>query len=163
MRREHLGQERWDQSMEQPVSVSEPIPVDEQVRQWALHVISLLLGLQALGMSAYIIQTFLAVQWQVELPRGQLSAAAMDVIVFGFLLLPLALLGAWTAIGFQLKQRRAWQQAMVMQGTLLAICLITYVSGRRMGWLYLLMLSCIIIVLYLNTNEMRFTFYVKRR
>jgi hypothetical protein len=61
-------------------------------------------------------------------------------------------------MGLWWGQRGAWLQAMLAQGILLIFCLTSYVAHRGERYIYLLMLTCIVLVLYLNTYDVRVSF-----
>jgi hypothetical protein len=82
----------------------------------------------------------------------------LDTVLLGGLLLPMALFDLFTAMGLWLGQRSAWLRAMISQGILLIFCLSSYVADRGERFIYLLMLTCIVLVLYLNTYDVRLSF-----
>lgn len=134
------------------------VPVEAKARRWTLRVIAQLLFVQALlliGVCAVVISR---VAWEQELEDVTLSLAALDTLLLVALLGPLAVFDLTTAVGMWFGGRGAWLRAMIIQGILLIFCLSSYVAQRRESFIYLLMLSCIIIVLYLNTNDVRLSY-----
>lgn len=133
-------------------------PVDVKARRWTLRVIALLLVVQAtllIGISAVVISR---IHWGQEFEDVILSLGALDTILLVALLGPLALFELVTALSMWLGRGGTWLRAMIVQGILLIFCLSSYVAQRRDSFIFLLMLSCIIIVLYLNTNDVRLTY-----
>jgi hypothetical protein len=131
------------------------VPVEAKARRWTLRVIAQLLVVQAMlliGICAVVISR---IDWDQELEDLMLSLAALDTILLVALLGPLAVFELVAALGMWLGGRGAWLRAMIIQGILLIFCLSSYVAQRRETFIYLLMLTCIIIVLYLNTNDVR--------
>jgi hypothetical protein len=73
------------------------------------------------------------------------------------LFLPLAALALSGALGVWLGRRAGWIMAMLAQVGLLLSCLTLYFDERP-GFVYPLMLSCIALVLYLNSSDVRLAF-----
>jgi hypothetical protein len=140
----------------------EQVPIDAKTRRWALHVITLLLFLQAAGLLAVSIYYATLVDWGQEYERWLLSNNTLEALLLIFLFMPLAIVGTLTAVGFLFVQRGAWLRAMIVQGLLLIFCLSSYFSGHREPVIFLTMVICIVLVLYLNTNDIRLTFYAKK-
>jgi cytochrome bd-type quinol oxidase subunit 2 len=146
----------FDQSELQPTSVY----------SWPLRAISLLLFLQMMGLciiSAFFLQQ---VDWERELNDTMLSIAAVDVLVWTAVVAPLVVLLCITALGFFFRRSFAWHSAMTLQGVMLLGCLTIYFLTtshlRNSHLLYLSMLYCILMVLYLNTSDVRMAFHVKQ-
>jgi len=132
--------------------------VEVQARRWTMRVIALLLAGQAAILLTIIWLTISNLNWQQEFSDVVDSMTAMDIAILGGLLLPMALFDLFTATGLWLGKRGAWLQAMTGQGILLIFCLSSYVSHRGERFIYLLMLTCIVLVLYLNTYDVRLSF-----
>jgi hypothetical protein len=132
--------------------------VEVQARRWTMRVIALLLAGQAFIVLAIIWLTIASLNWEQALRRVMLSITVLDTVLLGGLLLPMAVFEFFTAAGMWLGQRTAWLRAMMAQGILLIFCLSSYVANRGENFIYLLMLTCIVIVLYLNTYDVRLTF-----
>jgi hypothetical protein len=133
--------------------------------RWPLRAISLLLFLQMLwlgGITAYFAQQ---INWEQELADSMLSVAALDVLVWTAVVAPLAVLLIVTAVGFFFRRRFAWHFAMTAQGIMLLGSLTIYFFTashlRDSHFLYLTMLYCILMVLYLNTSDVRMAFHVR--
>lgn len=133
--------------------------------RWPLRAISLLLFLQMAGLcgvTAYFLQQF---DWEQEMADPMLSVAALDVLVWTAVVAPLAALLLITAIGFFFRRSFAWHFAMTAQGIMLLGSLTVYFLTnshlRDSHLLYLSMLYCILMVLYLNTSDVRMAFHVR--
>ena len=133
-------------------------PVNLKARRWTLRVISLLLCVQAGLLGATALSFWISVDWQRELEDVMPSVRALDILFLGGFLIPLALVEIVTAAQLWLAQRGAWLRAMVVQGILLIFCLSSYMSRSDQPFIYIFMLTAIVIVLYLNTNDVRLAF-----
>ncbi len=134
------------------------VSADAKARRWTLRVIALLLVVQAMlliGISAVVVSR---VDWEQELSDVMVSLPVLDIVLLVALLGPVAIFELFTALRMWLGSGGTWLRAMVIQGLLLIFALSSYVGNRREDFIYLLMLSCIIIVLYLNTNDVRLTY-----
>ena len=138
------------------------------VNTWSIRAIAILLLLQAAGL-IYISYNLLATyDWsfledivgtEIE-PTDEtlaLPAAQLEAVETTLTLAPLALLAIVSAIGFLFPLRLGWILAMMTQGLILWACLSLYVS-RKPFFIYPLMLSCILMVLYLNAFHVRVAF-----
>jgi hypothetical protein len=140
--------------------------VDFKARRLVLRVIALLLAVQAVTLAVITWVYGARLDWEQELADVMLSARAVDTLFLGGLLLPMALFGMAAAWDMWRGRRGAWLRAMIAQGILLIFCLSSYVANRGENFVYVLMLLCIVLVLYLNTNDVRLSFYghaAKRR
>lgn len=132
--------------------------VEVQARQWTTRVIALLLAGQAFILLAIIWVTVSRLNWAQQFRYVMLSMTVMDTLLLGGLLLPMAIFNFFTAMGLWLGQRSAWLRAMTSQGVLLIFCLSSYVANRGERFIFMLMLTCIVLVLYLNTYDVRLAF-----
>jgi hypothetical protein len=132
--------------------------VEVQARRWTMRVIALLLAGQATILVIIIWVTVASLNWAQELRYVMLSITVLDTVLLGGLLLPMAIFDLFTAFGLWFGQRSAWLRAMMAQGILLIFCLSSYVANRGERFSYLLMLTCIVLVLYLNTYDVRLSF-----
>lgn len=132
---------------------------------WPLRAISLLLFFQMAGLCIITVYFLEQIDWEQELVEPMLSVAALDVIVWTAVVAPLALLLLITTIGFFFRRSFAWHSAMTLQGVILLGCLTIYFFTdshlRNSHFLYLSMLYCILMVLYLNTSDVRMAFHVR--
>lgn len=132
--------------------------VEGQARRWTMRVIALLLVGQAVILLAIIWLMVSNLDWTKDFSQVMHAMTLLDTVLLGGLLLPMALFDLLTAMGLWLGQRSAWLRAMIAQGILLIFCLSSYVANRREDFIYLLMLTCIVLVLYLNTYDVRVSF-----
>jgi hypothetical protein len=135
-----------------------PVPVDIKARRWTMRVIALLLGFQAAGLLCICMLYLRRMDWRDGFQAALTTAGALDSLLPVALLGTLAVFELLTAGSMWRLRPQAWLRAMIVQGILLIYCLSSYVGHRRDGFVYLLMLSCIVIVLYLNTNDVRITY-----
>ncbi|MBX3013989.1 MAG: hypothetical protein KF832_20880 [Caldilineaceae bacterium] len=132
---------------------------------WPLRIISLLLLVQTAGLALITLFFLRRVDWEEELADTVPSVAALDLIVWTAVVAPLVLLLLATAIGFFFRRTFAWHAAMTLQGLMLLGSLTIYFFTdshlRNSHLLYLTMLYCILMVLYLNTSDVRMAFHVR--
>jgi small-conductance mechanosensitive channel len=81
---------------------------------------------------------------------------AVEVAVFA-LFIPSAVLTLLSALSFLFLQRRGWLLAAIAQGLSLAVCLWLY-SLLQPGYVYPIMAYCILMILYLNSKDVRMVF-----
>jgi hypothetical protein len=133
----------------------EPVPVDAKSRRWSTGVICFGVGMQAVGLLSGIFFLLLGITWELEWSDTALSSEATEVIVITALLAPMALFNVIALVGVWFNQQGAWMRAMLSQGILLAYCLVRYINGSATNLTYFTMLSCLTLVLYLNSVEVR--------
>jgi hypothetical protein len=98
---------------------------------------------------------FLQVDWQrIDLDNPPLQA--VEVAAFA-LFAPPAVLTLLSALSFLLLRRRGWLLAAIAQGVSLAVCLWLY-SLFQPGYVYPIMAYCILMILYLNSHDVRVAF-----
>lgn len=136
----------------------DPMRVEVQARRWTMRVIALLMAGQAAILMAIIWVMVSTLNWELEFRYVLVSMTVMDTFLLGGLLLPMAIFDLLTAFSLWLGQRSAWLRAMMAQGILLIFCLSSYIANRGERYIYLLMLTCIVLVLYLNTYDVRLSF-----
>jgi small-conductance mechanosensitive channel len=98
---------------------------------------------------------FLQVDWRgidLESPEHQ----AVEVAVFA-LFVPSAILTLLSALSFLFLHRRGWLLAAIAQGLSLAVCLWLY-SLFQPGYVYQIMAYCVLMILYLNSQDVRVVF-----
>lgn len=144
--------------LSQQLSLRETMPVEFKARRWTLRVIALLLAGQAIILLAILWVGVTSLNWQQEFRKVVLSMTVRETLLLGGFLLPMALWGLSTAMELWQARRRAWLRAMMAQGMLLIFCLSSYFVQQGEWFIYLLMLTCIIIVLYLNAYDVRLSF-----
>ena len=87
------------------------------------------------------------------------EAGAVAILFFPSVVL--AILGA---LGFLLSSRRGWLLAALAQTLSLAACLEIYSDPAwNPGFIYPVMLYCILMILYLNSYNVRAVFHSKRK
>ncbi|MCA1730359.1 MAG: hypothetical protein LC751_13385 [Actinobacteria bacterium] len=147
-----------------------------RTRSWPVRANALLLVLQAAGLggiNAYYISQidWQQVEQQIE-TDGSLSPEITEAVehaaVIAFTLGPPAVLAVLAALGFVFLFRVGWLLAMIVQAITLLSCLLLYSDWEPvLGWdpvfIYPVMLYCIVMVLYLNSSEVRAAFHVRRR
>lgn len=122
-------------------------------QRWSIRALAWLLLLQAIILFGGGI--YHSIQAQV-LPRfahlSQLTMAKVLIgltnsIIFGWILIPLAILVFMAAIGFFRNWQIAWLNAMLSEGLILTISIWLYFSGIPD---YVAMVSSTLLVIYLN-------------
>jgi hypothetical protein len=140
---------------------STPVVVTKNNR-WSVRVISLLLVVQALSFVMISIAWLSEVDWTQEPIDLAQYGSILEKLAVAILLLPVVVILLLTAIGFLFQRRAAWLLAMLTQGFVLFTCLSSYfgeqLTVRSSNWFYGIMLYSIVLVLYLNTNDIRVAF-----
>ena len=140
---------------DEPGIPSDPARVDETSRR-PIRVIGLLLVLQAVGLAGIVAYELSRVDWRrldLESPSGQLIGAANSL-----LFAPPAVLALLAALGFLFLSRRGWLLAAISQGWSLGVCLWLY-SESEPVYVYPVMVYCILMILYLNSHDVRVVFH----
>jgi hypothetical protein len=120
-----------------------------------VRVIGVLLILEVIGLVVLGGYEFLQIQWggiNLKSPQHQ----AVEVAVFA-LFIPSAILTLLSALSFLFLHRRGWLLAAIAQGLSLAVCLWLY-SLFQPGYVYPIMAYCILMILYLNSQDVRMVF-----
>jgi hypothetical protein len=136
--------------------------MDAKTRRWIVRASALLLLLQAATLAGVNLYKSLQIDWATEFADVMLSVAALETILLDAIFIPLALVALLTAIGFFFARRIAWLAAMTVQGLILVSCLLFYYFGYRSAPLYGIMLYAILVVLYINTTDVRMAFYARK-
>jgi hypothetical protein len=125
-----------------------------------IRVIGLLLVLQLIALAGLGAYEFVQVDWQ----RIQLDATpppqAIEVLAFA-LFAPSAVLTLLSALSFLLLRRKGWILAAIGQGLSLAVCLWLY-SQLQPWYVYPVMAYCTLMILYLNSHDVRMMFHPGR-
>jgi hypothetical protein len=124
-----------------------------------VRIIGLLLILEAAGLSGLGAYEFLQVDWRQlgpEIPQGQ-ALEALTLALF----VPPAVLTLISALSFLFLRRRGWLLAAIAQGLNLGICLWLY-SEFAPYYVYPIMAYCVLMILYLNSNDVRVVFHPGR-
>ncbi len=134
---------------------------------WPVRIIGILLFLQSFLISGVTIYFAQQINWERELEDIMLSLRALDIVMWAATLAPIILLLLVTSLAFLFYRRFAWLLAMTLQGLILLRCLILYFGTnsqmRNSPWVHLIMLYSIILVLYLNTTDIRLAFTTEHR
>jgi hypothetical protein len=143
---------------------------------WPVRANSLLLVLQAAGLGGIGAYSIYQIDWQQVQQQaetdGTLSPELAEAIEHAAVLVltlgPPAVLALLAALGFLFLFRIGWLLAMTVQVFTLLACLLLYsdwepVSGWVPVFIYPVMLYCIVMVLYLNSSDVRAAFQVRPR
>ena len=108
------------------------------------------------GLGAY---EFAQLDWQQIRPEA-LPLQAVEVLALA-LFVPPAVMTLLSALSFLFLRRRGWLLAAIAQGLSLGICLWLY-SEFQPGYVYPIMAYCILMILYLNSQDVRIVFHPRR-
>ena len=130
-----------------------------------IRAITLLLGLQTVGLLSMLFYFLNGVDWHAELAAEIPSRTASDTTLLLTLFLPIAVGLVVVTLAFFWQRRSAWIMTMLLQGSSLFCCLWLYFATdsflRDSRWLYIQIASSVILVLYLNTEDVRTAFLSK--
>lgn len=129
-------------------------------RSWSVRVIAVLLLLQAIGLVSVSLSKSTQINWQQAIRSESLSAQALEAAVISSMFIPLAVLAVIAALGMLWVFRIGWLLAMIAQALILLDCLALYFQ-QKPGFVYPIMLSGVILVLYLNSFDVRLAFHVR--
>jgi phosphoglycerol transferase MdoB-like AlkP superfamily enzyme len=124
-----------------------------------VRAIGLLLILEVLGLAGLGVYEFAQVDWQQLRPEAP-SQQAIEVLAL-LLFVPPAVMTLLSALSFLLLRRRGWLLAAIAQGVSLGICLWLY-SEFQPVYVYPIMAYCILMILYLNSQDVRVVFHPRR-
>jgi hypothetical protein len=128
-----------------------------------VRAIGMLLVLQVAGIAAVGAYEFWQVLSRVDWERvrlGDLPPGTTEAAAFA-LFLPPAVLMLVSAMSFFILRRRGWILAAFSQGLSLAVCLWLYAEFGPY-YVYPIMAYCILMILYLNSHDVRVVFHVVR-
>jgi hypothetical protein len=120
-----------------------------------VRVIGALLILEVIGLVLLGGYEFLQVDW-TSIDLRTLQPQAVELAVFA-LFIPSAILTLLSALSFLFLYRRGWLLAAIAQGLSLAVCLWLY-SWFQPGYVYPIMAYCVLMILYLNSQDVRMVF-----
>ncbi len=145
----------------------------------------MLLILQAIGLVGLIAYGLLQVDWQQVRSDSQQQGLVVEIqpdssqqegeeesvleaaraIVAAILFLPSIILAILGALGFLLFSRRGWLLASLAQTLSLGACMELYYDTvwEKPGFIYPVMLYCIVMILYLNSSAVRVVFHSRRK
>jgi hypothetical protein len=124
-----------------------------------VRVIGLLLILEVLGLAGLGVYEFARVDWQ-QLGPGTPPQRVIEVLAL-LLFVPPAVMTLFSALGFLLLRRRGWLLAAIAQGVSVGVCLWLYTEFQPL-YVYPIMAYCILMILYLNSQDVRVLFHPRR-
>ncbi len=124
-----------------------------------VRAIGLLLVLQVVCLAGLGAHEALQVDWR-QLGPGEPPRQAIEALTL-VLFVPPAVMTLMSALSFLLLRRRGWLLAAISQGLSLGVCLWLY-SEARPWYVYPIMAYCILIILYLNSRDVRVVFHPRR-
>ncbi len=125
-----------------------------------MRVIGALLILEVIGLVLLGGYEFLQVDW-TSIDLRTLQPQAVELAVFA-LFIPSAILTLLSALSFLFLYRRGWLLAAIAQGLSLAVCLWLY-SWFQPGYVYPIMAYCVLMILYLNSQDVRMVFRARQQ
>ena len=125
-----------------------------------VRVIGLLLILEVIGLAGLGAYEALQVDWRQVRFEGEPSQQVIDALAF-VLFAPPAVLTLLSALSFLLLRRKGWLLAAIAQGLSVAVCLWLY-SMFQPVYVYPIMAYCVLMILYLNSHDVRVVFHLKR-
>lgn len=149
-----------------------------------IRAVGLLLILQAIGLVGLLAYGLLQVDWQqvrsdsqqglvVEIQpdssqqEGEEGSGleAARAIGAAILFLPSIVLAILGALGFLIFSRKGWLLASLAQTLSLGACMELYYGSvwEKPGFVYPVMLYCVLMILYLNSSEVRVVFHSRRK
>lgn len=147
-----------------------------KTRSWPVRANGLLLVLEAAGLGGISAYNVYQVDWQQVQQQAETAAslspelvgAIQQAVAVVLLLGPPAVLALLAAFGFLFMLRVGWLLAMIVQALTLLACLLLYAEWEEFlpeepMFIYPVMLYCIVMVLYLNSSDIRAAFQVRRR
>ena len=120
-----------------------------------VKVIGVLLILEVVGLVLNGVREFSQVYWR-GLELGSRHYEAAEVAVYA-LFIPSGVLTLMSAFSFLFMRRKGWLLAAMAQGLSLAVSLWLY-SWFQPGYVYPIMAYCVLMILYLNSNDVRVVF-----
>ena len=131
-------------------------PVDTSRRPvWA---IGLLLMLEVAGIAAMSAYEFLRVDWRPVLAAREAPPDDVIEALALIFLAPATLLTLLAALSLLTLRRRGWLLAAISQGLMVGTCLWLYVQFGPV-YVYPIMAYAVLMILYLNVNDVRGVFY----
>lgn len=135
---------------------SGPDPV-RRARYRPVRLIGLLLVLQSAGIAGLVLFQFSRVRWRGPQDLSAQTAESLASVLF----VPTAALALLAALSFLVFSRRGWTVAAISQGLGLGVCLWLY-SEITPIYVYPIMVSCIVLVFYLNSRTVRVLFHPRQ-
>ena len=125
-----------------------------------IRVVGLLLVLQVIGLAGLAAYELLQVDLQRLRPEVPSSQPVLEVLTL-VLFVPSAVMTLISALSFLLLRRKGWILAAIGQGLSLAVCLWLY-SQFQPWYVYPIMAYCTLMILYLNSQDVRTLFHPRR-
>lgn len=125
-----------------------------------VRAIGLLLAFQVVCLAGLGAHEALQVDWRgvgIETTPSRQVIEAVTLALF----VPPAVMTLMSALGFLLLRRRGWLLAAISQGLSLGICLWLY-SQFQPWYVYPIMAYCVLMILYLNSQDVRVVFHPRR-
>ena len=125
-----------------------------------IRAVGLLLILQVIclvGLGAY---EFVQVDWRGVRLDATPPQQVIEVLALA-LFFPSAVLSLLSALSFLLLRRKGWLLAAIGQGLGVAVCLWLY-SQLQPWYVYPIMAYCALMILYLNSHDVRTMFHPRR-
>jgi len=124
-----------------------------------VRAIGLLLAFQVVCLVGLGAHEFLQVDWR-QIGAEEPSQQVIEALTLT-LFVPPAVMTLISALSFLLLRRKGWLLAAISQGLSLGVCLWLY-SQTQPWYVYPLMAYCILMILYLNSQDVRVVFHVRR-
>jgi hypothetical protein len=124
-----------------------------------VRAIGLLLAFQVVCLVGLGAHEFLQVDWR-QIGPEQPSQQVIEALTLA-LFVPPAVMTLMSALSFLLLRRKGWLLAAISQGLSLGVCLWLY-SQTQPWYVYPLMAYCVLMILYLNSQDVRVVFHVRR-
>jgi hypothetical protein len=141
-----------------------------QISYRPVRMVGALLLLQVVGLVSVGIYLFGTIDWdrlqalsenQIQALPAPLEKQLEQAILFVIFFLPPAILLFVAGLCFLLLRRRGWLLASIAQSVVLLACLFSY-GDSRPGFTYPIIAYCILMVLYLNSRDVRAVFHTRR-
>ena len=128
-----------------------------------MRAIALLLFVQALGLAAVAGYGIYSVDWTAlrGYTLGEREVAAEHAIVVALLFLVPVIFCLLGAVGSLFALRWGWLLAELAQGICLGACLLLYSEDWTPFFVYPIMAYCVLMVLYLNSRDVRVLFHAR--
>lgn len=133
-----------------------------------IRLIGLLLILQVVGLVGIGAYEVTRVDWdqidpdQPETVSEALLEEAIEAVLFVVLFLPPAFFMFLAGLSFILLKRKGWLLAAIAQGLSLGASLWLYSESIKPIYIYPIMLYCILMIMYLNSHDVRVVFHSRR-
>ena len=125
-----------------------------------IRMIGLLLMVQVIGLLSLGAYGVVHLDWQRIGLDATPPPQAIEVLAL-ILFAPSAVLTLLSALSFLLLRRRGWLLAAIGQGLGVAVCLWLY-SELQPWYVYPIMAYCTLMILYLNSHDVRMMFHPRR-